>query len=161
MDLATSVAAAGKILLAMGKEEQIPEGWVIDCDGKATTDPHALVMGGSQVAFGGHKGFALATVVEVLGGVLTGAELLDSPTDYNPFLALALNIDAFMTVTQFKENVDTLIAKIHSAKRTGDSEILVPGERGFRTKEIRSKEGIPVPDKIWTTIQGLVNGTAL
>jgi LDH2 family malate/lactate/ureidoglycolate dehydrogenase len=159
VDLATSVAAAGKILLAMGNEEQIPEGWVIDSDGKATTDPHTLVMGGSQLPFGGHKGFALAIAVEVLGGILTGCELLGTPADYNPFLAMALNIEAFMTVAQFKENVDGLIARIHSAKRTGDVEIRVPGERGFRMKEIRSKEGIPIPDKTWMTLQRLADET--
>jgi len=72
VDMATSQVARGHILRAARVGEPIPEGWAVDAEGQPTTDPHAAIAG-SLLPLGGTKGFALALLVEVLSGVLSGA----------------------------------------------------------------------------------------
>ena len=75
IDIATSAVAGGKISLALARGERIPEGWIVDKDGKPTTDPAALQQGGSSLPLGGeqgHKGYGLSVMVEIFSGILTG-----------------------------------------------------------------------------------------
>src|SRR5690606_22443148 len=79
IDMASSAVAYGKIEIARRKKTPIPEGWAIDRDGNATTDPEAMIGGGAQLPLGsdyehgGHKGYCLAAMVDVLTSVLSGA----------------------------------------------------------------------------------------
>ena len=73
--MATSAAAAGKINVATARGEQVPAGWLIDADGNPSTDPRVLRQGGALLPVGGaegYKGYGLATIVEILSGLLTG-----------------------------------------------------------------------------------------
>ena len=75
VDIATSAAAAGKLKVAAARGEAVPAGWLIDAEGRATTDPGALAAGGAVLPLGGaegHKGYGLSAMVEILSGVLTG-----------------------------------------------------------------------------------------
>ena len=75
VDIATSAAAAGKLKVAASRGEAVPAGWLIDREGRATTDPHALAAGGAVLPLGGpegHKGYGLSAMIEILSGVLTG-----------------------------------------------------------------------------------------
>src|SRR6201988_1472057 len=75
LDMATSAVAAGKIALAVARDEQIPQGWIIDAEGRHTTDPRHYRNGGALLPLGGtegYKGSGLAAMVEVLGGLMTG-----------------------------------------------------------------------------------------
>src|SRR5215831_10604742 len=75
LDMATSAVAAGKVALAAARGEKIPTGWVVDSDGKQTTDPTRLRKGGALLPLGGtegYKGSGLAAMVEILCGLLTG-----------------------------------------------------------------------------------------
>src|SRR5688572_19567843 len=75
LDMATSAVAAGKIALAVSRGEAVPQGWIVDRDGKQTTDPTQLRQGGVLLPFGGsegYKGSGLAVIVEILSGILTG-----------------------------------------------------------------------------------------
>ena len=83
LDMATSAVAAGKVLLAAARGEQIPEGWLVDSDGKPTTDPTRLRKGAALLPLGGtegYKGSGLAAMVEVLCGLLTGLGFGVEPT---------------------------------------------------------------------------------
>ena len=102
-DFATSVAARGEIELHRRAGKQLPEGWAIDADGNPTTDPEAA-LAGAMLPFGGHKGSAIATMVELLAGImigdLTSPEVLDylGTTTLAPFhgeLILAFSPEAF------------------------------------------------------------------
>lgn len=108
------------------------EGCGIDRDRNPTTEPPVLIAGGSQLPFGGYKGFALAVVGEVLGGILTGSELVEDKQDHNPFIAMAIDVKAFVPIDQFRKRIDELIGRIHSAPRIRDAQVLLPGERQFR-----------------------------
>src|SRR5215469_16393130 len=79
IDMATSATAYGKIEIARRKGESIPEGWAIDCEGRDTLDPNQMIDGGAMLPLGserergGHKGYALAMMVDILCGPLSGA----------------------------------------------------------------------------------------
>jgi uncharacterized oxidoreductase len=84
LDMATSAAAAGKIAVAVARNEPVPPGWVIDSEGKPTTDPRQLRQGGALLPLGGpdggYKGTGLAVMVEILCGLLTGLGFGVEPT---------------------------------------------------------------------------------
>ena len=80
VDLTTSTVAEGKLMVAMNKGEQVPEGWIIDRDGAPTTDPRTFYDGGALLTIGAHKGSALSIVTDLLAGAVTTGRSSD-PTD--------------------------------------------------------------------------------
>jgi ureidoglycolate dehydrogenase (NAD+) len=151
LDMATSVAAHGKISLAIDKGIDIPEGWALDKDGKITTSPDAVA---TLLPFGGYKGSDLAMMLECMTGLMVGnpmiaPKLADTPlhpASQNSFVA-AMDIGTFTELDKYKADVDALIDAIKSLpKAAGIDEILVPGEPEARVRERRLREGIPLPD---------------
>jgi LDH2 family malate/lactate/ureidoglycolate dehydrogenase len=151
IDLSTSIVARGKIIAASKKGEQIPEGWALDSEGKSTTDA-GKALEGAVLTMAGPKGYALALMVDIFSGVLTGGGFgkgvksmykdLTQPANVGHFL-VALNIEAFMPKKMFYDRMRTLIDSIKSAKRRdGTIEIHVPGERKMQTKQERLAHGI-------------------
>jgi uncharacterized oxidoreductase len=154
LDFATSVVAYGKIMHAIISGESIPEGWMLDHDGNSTTNPNDWKEGGALIPFGGHKGYAISIVNEILGGVLSGVGILSDYVGVNAFLAMALKVESLMPISEFKSKVDKLIESIrNSPKAPGVKEILIPGEPEFRNRKRRLKEGIPIPDSDWANIK--------
>lgn len=154
IDLATSVTARGNIIAAERESRAVPEGWALDPEGNPTTDA-AAALAGTVLTMAGHKGYALALLVEMLSSVLSGAAIgpdigsmykeLDRPQDVGHFFCL-LSIDAFMDPALFKDRVDQTVDRIKaSRRRPGVEEILVPGERSARTAETNRRLGIPLP----------------
>ena len=153
IDLATSVVARGNIIAAQKLGKRIPEGWALSPDGEPTTDPSQALLG-SVLSMAGHKGYAVALMVEVLSGVLSGAAIgpdvgsmykhPERKQDVGHFFCL-LEIAAFMDLEEFKRRLDKTIDEIKSCrKRAGASEILVPGERSHRTSQYNLANGIPI-----------------
>jgi LDH2 family malate/lactate/ureidoglycolate dehydrogenase len=151
VDLATSLVARGNVIAAQKRGESIPEGWALDPDGNPTTDASAALLG-TVLTMGGHKGYALAVMVEALSSVLSGAAIgadigsmyknLDRKQDVGHFFCL-LDIDAFLDVAEFKRRMDAMIDGIKRCrKRPAVEEILVPGERSSRTIAENRKNGI-------------------
>jgi uncharacterized oxidoreductase len=155
VDFATSVVAEGKVRVARNRGKQIPEGWIIDSEGHSSTNPQDLYEGGALLPFGRHKGYGLALFVDILGGVLTGAGCTAMP-DYdggNGTFMIALGIEYFRPLTDFKAYVDELFASIKEVSLApGCEEIFIPGEIEYRTQVQREKEGIFVEDVTWTQI---------
>lgn len=122
LDMANSVVARGKIVLAMKKGEKIPEGWAADKDGVPTTDARAAYEG-LVLPVGGYKGYGLAFMVAALAGVLTGAAVGRQVANfYEDFVKVqnvghlnaAIRVDAFMPVDQFKKGMDAFkIGRAH------------------------------------------------
>jgi LDH2 family malate/lactate/ureidoglycolate dehydrogenase len=153
IDLATSLIARGNIIAAQKKGQPIPLGWALDPEGNPTTDA-AKALAGTVLTMGGHKGYALAVMVEALSSVLSGAAVgasigsmyknLDRKQDVGHFFTL-LDIDAFLDVAEFKRRTDEMIDRIKSCrKRPGVQEILVPGERSARIAREYEKRGVPL-----------------
>lgn len=157
VDMATSVAARGYVLLAAAKGEPIPSGWAQDKRGRPTTDAQAALEG-TVLPMAGHKGYALALMVDVLCGVLTGAGFgkllgqlygeLDRPQNVGHLLG-AIDIGRFIPLEQFYDRVGQLAEEVRSSPRgEGVARIYVPGDIEAAKEEQRRREGIPVAEPI-------------
>lgn len=175
IDLSTSTVARGNIIAAQKKGEPIPQGWALDREGEPTTDATEALLG-TVLTMAGHKGYALALMVELFAGVLSGASVgsevgsmyknLDRPQDVGHFFCL-LSIEAFLPVSEFLERVDRTIDRIRaSRKRPGAAEILIPGERSARRAALAREQGIEVPEETareirsWCDRLGVAFGSA-
>jgi LDH2 family malate/lactate/ureidoglycolate dehydrogenase len=169
LDMATTVAAYGKVKTAAQRGEQMPEGWMMDKFGKPLTDP-ARAAEGFLLPIGGAKGYGLALVFGLLAGTLNGAafgrEVVDfnadsrSSTNTGQFI-VALSIEAFMDVDQFKRNVDGVIRSMHASPTLpGVDAVRVPGERSHRIWLEREKNGIPIHPGLAQQLDELARGLA-
>jgi LDH2 family malate/lactate/ureidoglycolate dehydrogenase len=159
LDMATSVAAKGKIYAARSRGEHIPEGWALDSHGRPATDPQAALDGGSLLPMGGYKGYGLAFLMDVLAGLMTGSALsrdvgsLHRELSRGMNLGLlmgALNVDSFMPLSTFRQLVDSYIQRVRtSPPAPGFERVYLPGEPEFESKARRSTAGIPLPLKVW------------
>jgi len=157
LDFSLSVVSAGKLILCRKKGEKIPLGWAFDKNGLPTEDPYEGYEGGGSLApVGGHKGYGLVLIHEMLTAVLTGGKWtrnIKSLYEEDPSRIqgtchsfMALDPDCFLGREEFKKNMDAYIQSIkESARAQGTEEILVPGEPEFRTESHFLKEGIPLP----------------
>ena len=147
-DMSTAAITNGDLLVAMREGTEIADGIAFDPDGKATRDADAALKGAVR-AFGGHKGFGLALIIQILAGALVNAATIPPPgADYG-LLIIALNPTSFVPLTQFKAEVDELIARVkENRQETGVSEILIPGERAYRQRETHLASGIYLDDAL-------------
>jgi LDH2 family malate/lactate/ureidoglycolate dehydrogenase len=152
MDMAPSVAARGKIYKALRRQEKIPGDWALDKDGGQTQDP-AKALEGVMLPMGGPKGSAIAIMMDVFSGVLSGSAFAghvtnpydpSKPADVGHFL-VAIKPDLFMSIETFKERMDYLYQRVVGSDRmTGTDRIYFPGEIEELNKEKRMKGGIPL-----------------
>jgi LDH2 family malate/lactate/ureidoglycolate dehydrogenase len=155
-DFATSAVAHGKLQVAADKGESVPEGWIIDKHGQPTRNPHDQFDDGAILPFGGHKGYALSVMIELLAGGLSGAgfPLMTGYRWEQGALIIAVDIGAFQPVEAFKRQAAQFIERLKATPRApGVDEILLPGEIEWRTKAIREREGIPLPKVTWERIK--------
>jgi LDH2 family malate/lactate/ureidoglycolate dehydrogenase len=151
LDMATSVAAGGKLSLARDKGIPLPPGWALDETGAPTTDANRAKI---LLPFGGYKGSGLAMMFETLTSLMVGNPLV------GPFLSgaagadrhrqnsvvAAVDIGAFTDLAAYRAEVDRLIDGIRALPREkGASEVLVPGEPEDRTTAERRQHGVPLP----------------
>lgn len=161
LDMATSAVAAGKIALAVARGETIPTGWVIDAEGRHTTDPKAYRKGGALLPLGGsegYKGSGLAAMVEVLCGLLTGLGFGVEPTGRHNdgcFMA-AFNVAAFRPLDQFKKEVADFARYLKSTPPSeGSQGVFYPGEIEYLREQQRRKDGITIEDATWDKLRAL------
>ena len=156
LDMATSIVARGKIILAAERDEPIPEGWAIGKQGNPTTDAREALEG-SVLPFGGPKGYALSLMIDVMAGALTGAgfgprvnslyDNFDEPQNVGAFFQL-VDIAHFVEPATFKSRVDRVIEEIKSSRKAeGTEELFLPGEIEYRREKEREASGIPVGAK--------------
>jgi hydroxycarboxylate dehydrogenase B len=153
IDFSTSSIAGGKVHVAYNRGEKIPEGCVLDRFGELTTEPSDFVLGkGALVHFGGHKGYALSLLCDVLAGALCDASCSSPATDRvaNAMFTIVIDPGIFRGKDGFYREVSRYIEYVKSsALRPGFEEILYPGEPEIRTLEKRSAEGIFIDDRTW------------
>src|SRR3954470_698325 len=166
-DMATSAAAAGKINVATARGDQVPTGWLIDADGKPSTDPTVLKSGGALLPLGGtegYKGTGLAAIVEILSGLLTGLGFGVEPTGrHNDGCFIAVfNVAAFRNLDTFKQEVTEFAQYLKATPPAqGFTEVLYPGEIEHNREQERRKNGIAVEDATWKKLQDLAKGYGL
>lgn len=154
LDFATSAVAEGKVRVARNSGKEIPTGWVLDKDGNPTTNPADLYEGGMLVPAAGHKGYSLALLVDLLGGMLTGggsAPEAGSTMQSNGVLFIVLAVSAFRTPEEFAEEAQAMVDRIKATPLApGFSAILLPGEPEQQTAAQRRANGVPLDDGTWT-----------
>lgn len=154
LDMATTVAAYGKVKTKAQRGEMMPEGWMIDRQGNPLTDPKKA-SDGFLLPIGGPKGYGLALIFGLLAGTLNGAAFGRDVVDFNAdsktvtntgHFIVALDIAAFADVAEFKRDVDDIWRQMKSSDLLpGFSEVRLPGERLARTKADYAQNGIPIP----------------
>jgi LDH2 family malate/lactate/ureidoglycolate dehydrogenase len=158
IDMATSAAAANKIAIYRKRGQALPEGWIVDRDGRPSTDPADYASGGSLLPFGGaqgHKGYGLGFMIEVFTGLLTGLGFgIDPSGRHNDAaLLLALNPAAFRPAEAFRQEVAAFARYIkQTPPAPGVPEVFYPGELEWQTEQSRRRDGIPVDDETWTAV---------
>jgi uncharacterized oxidoreductase len=161
LDMATSAVAVGKLTLAQARGEKIPEGWIVDKDGKHTTDPARFRPGGALLPLGGtegYKGSGLAVIVEILCGLLTGLGFGVEPTGrHNDGCFLAVfKVDAFRPLAEFKREVAEFARYLKDTPLSeGSTGVFYPGEVEYLREQERRKNGIEIEDATWTTLRKL------
>jgi LDH2 family malate/lactate/ureidoglycolate dehydrogenase len=166
LDMATSTVAGGKVFAAAQLGKTIPGNWLLDANARPTTDPTPFSHAASLTPMGGYKGTGIALMIETLSAVLTGAAMtwqVSSWTFSDPSKStghgaafIAMNIEAFMPIAEFKERMDHLIQEIHaSEKAEGAERIYVPGEIEFERREKAMVEGIELPDDVVSSLRSL------
>ena len=153
LDMATTVAAYGKVKTAAQRGEMMPEGWMIDRQGKPLTDPKRAAEG-FLLPIGGPKGYGLSLIFGILAGTLNGAAFGRNVVDFNAdsktttntgHFIIALDIKAFTDPDTFKAGIDIVWEEMKSSPRLpGYDEIRLPGERLARVSQERSNGGIPL-----------------
>jgi LDH2 family malate/lactate/ureidoglycolate dehydrogenase len=152
LDMSPAVAARGKIRRAQRRGEKIPLGYALDAQGRPTTDPTAA-LGGVVQPIGGYKGSGLAMLMDIFGGVISGAafaggvgdqyKAYDRPQDVGHFF-LAMRPDLFVADGDYRARMDALIARVRAVPRAeGFDEVLIPGEPERREEAVRRRDGIP------------------
>lgn len=167
LDMATSVGAAGKIEIAQRIGKPIVDGWLVDADGRPTTDPRSLWTGGSLLPLGSrpelasYKGYGLAVVVDILCGVLSGAgfsNILDPVGWSTGHFFLALQIDAFRPLVDFAAMMDAMIQTLRTAEPApGADRVYIHGEKELDAERDRLRNGIPLHPSVVESLQGLAN----
>jgi LDH2 family malate/lactate/ureidoglycolate dehydrogenase len=170
LDMATTVAAYGKVKVAAQQGKTMPEGWMIDRQGQPLTDPNRA-DDGFLLPIGGYKGAALALMFGLLAGTLNGAangaDVVDfnkddvTPTNTGQAICV-LDIKAFAEPTQFKRQVDAVIRQLHgSALLPGFDHIRLPGEDRAQRIAEREAHGIPILPELRTALDKLATDLSI
>src|SRR5712671_5690990 len=163
LDMATSVVSMGKLNQAKRTGEPIPAGWALDKDGKPTTDSQAAHV---PLPMAGPKGSGLSLMIECVTSLVAANPLLAESLEGTPEgrrhrqngFVMAIDLAQFGDPENFRREVDRLVNALKALPVDPEAgEILMPGERGRRTFESRTRNGIPIPRAIHDELQALAN----
>jgi len=179
LDMSTAVATLGKLEVYSRMAKKLPLGWATDEKGCSCEDPTRVIanirskagggilpLGGEGEEFGGHKGYGLDLLVDILCGVLSGSGYLNllypKTPEGKPLPSLvahffgALRVDYFRPVEEFKRDMDDLIRRLKSsAKAEGQQRIYIHGEKEFELEEKYRQEGIPLYFKVYEDLKAI------
>ena len=172
LDIAMSKVAGGKVRLALQNEHDVPVGWILDPEGRPTTNPaDFFVHRGALLPMEGHKGYGLALMVETLAGALSGAAMLGSvgnwlydsasPSGTGYFL-LVLDTSAGSAFADTSARVGELCAAIVGSPRApGVDRILIPGELEHEREQSAVRDGVAISGKHWQALTTLAHEAGL
>lgn len=152
LDMATSTVAGRKIELAYNLGVPIPEGWAVDYKGRPIIDPPlnrsdawAQNPLGNTLEQGGHKGYGLAVMIDIMTGILSGGGYgAKMSFGQNYTWVMAVDIARFRPVDEFKQMMDDMIIELHATPpEEGVAQVLVAGDPEANTQDVRLKAGVP------------------
>jgi uncharacterized oxidoreductase len=155
LDVTTSTVAEGKLMVAVNKGERVPEGWIIDRDGKPTTDPTDFYDGGALLTIGGHKGSGLSIVTDLLAGAITTGRSSDGDDTVlrNNMLSICIAPQVYApdgaVAREARRFVDWVRA---SPPAVAGVDVLAPGDVERRTRAARLRDGVPIDERTWTDL---------
>ena len=161
LDMATGVVARGKLVQARKIGRPIPAGWALDRDGNPTTDPQAALI---PLPLGGPKGSGLSLMIELITSLVVSNPIIASALEVagdgtrhrQNGLVLAIDLRRFGDPEAFRSEVDRVIVALKALPHApGVLEVLMPGERGSRAFEDRTRDGIPLPRAIVDELRGV------
>ncbi|NHJ32998.1 MAG: Ldh family oxidoreductase [Asgard group archaeon] len=178
LDAATSISQRGKIEVASRTNTPIPEGWVIDKDGKLATDPNEILkdlmkgaaallpLGGSGETLGGHKGYGYAVLVDMLSSALSGGPFLKDLTLDKGYkighFFLAIDVSKFISVDVFKKITGDICRTLRSGKKApGQDRIYTAGEQSYYNELKISEEGVPLNKSLQDDIKVMIKELGL
>ena len=156
LDYATTAVAEGKLRVARAKGAPVPDGWIVDAEGRPTNDVEQFYTGGGMLQpFGGHKGYALALAIELLSIALTGADASrdDKPWKNGAFF-IAIDPTAIRPLDEFRAAADVVTARVKGVPTApGSDGVKIPGEPEHGNRAERSRDGIPIAEATWDAIR--------
>jgi LDH2 family malate/lactate/ureidoglycolate dehydrogenase len=164
LDMATTVAAYGKVKTKAQRGETMPEGWMMDRKGNPLTDPKRADEG-FLLPIGGYKGYGLSLIVGLLAGTLNGAamgrEVIDFNHDFetttNTGQAIAMiDLNAFGDPAAFKQRVDVLVRDLRSGERMPNVDrIWLPGEQSHAKRIANERDGLAIGPGLRQALDGV------
>ena len=154
MDFATSVAAEGKVRMYGARGTPTPAGWIIDSDGNPSTDPEDFAGGGALLPFGraeGHKGYALAFMVELLAGVMSGGGISGDPARSfsNDSMIIVIDPELFVPMAELEARSLVLTEHLKDTRLADESRpVLYPGEKEAEARLANRERDIELPEPV-------------
>ncbi|MEO5995329.1 MAG: Ldh family oxidoreductase [Chitinophagaceae bacterium] len=181
IDFASSAVSYGKVEIAKRKGKTMPAGWCIDREGNSISDPAEMIDGGALLPLGGdedgggHKGYCLASLVDILTAVLSGANWGPFAVPFAIHAATAnkqvgkgighffgaWDIDGFRDKEEFKKGIDEWIYTMRNTKSQPGKKVLIPGDPEREAYEIRMKDGIPVNIEVVASLEEIADYTGI
>lgn len=156
LDFATTAVAGGKVMVAHARGHKLPPGCIVDRDGRPSTEPRDFLDGGALLPFGGHKGYCLAVLGELLAQSLTGSDETgeegggSSAFSRSGALILAVHIGAFRDPHDVKARARDVADRLRAIPPApGFTQVFTPGEIEQRTGRQRQEAGIELPAQTW------------
>ncbi len=171
LDMATSVVPMGKIEVYRRKGKELPEGWGINSEGKIAERPEEIFEGGALLPLGGlgeilggHKGYGLSLMVDILSGILSGgtwSKHVKNTSEQNSNVChffMAIDVQRFIPLEDFKRKMSEMLSEIKKTKLLpGAKRIWVHGEKGDLTMKTRRKVGIPIYEKVFEELNKIAS----
>ena len=161
-DFATAASSGVKIVNAQRTGQEVPDGWIVDKEGNPTNNVGDLLEGGGQIPFGEHKGYALAVTAEWLGRVFTGSAQFAQDNrgglyfSHSGAAMMVFKADLFQPFADYAKRADRLRERIQAVPpAAGVEEVLIPGDPELQARVLRLREGIPIPDTLWSELVDL------
>ncbi len=160
LDMATSAIAMGKVRVARNAGQQVAEGILLDSSGRPTRDPNVMYRDphGALLPFGGHKGYALAVVTELLAGALSGGPTIQPGNrrlggTINNMLAVVIDPARLAGVDWLRREIDGFVEYVKASPPTSAATpVLVPGDPERLARQTRGRTGIEVDPATWDEI---------
>jgi len=176
-DFATTTASNGKLELLQRCGEPTPSGWVQDAEATASNDPDILKKGGALLPLGSdkerssHKGYMLGSMVDILSGILSGANYGPWVPPFPAYVPMpanmpgkgighffgAMRIDAFRKAHEFKAEMDNWIRRFRNAEAIGEKQVVIPGDPERAMEKERRKFGIPIDNQLFEVMSQLAD----
>lgn len=174
LDMSTTVVTRGSIEMAIRNGQPIPTGWAVDKQGQTPTDPLTflddlltfqgglLPLGGSGLTHGGHKGYGLAVMVDILSSLLTGGSFGVQVTDTKETAAsvnhffMAINVAALRPIAEFKADMDSMLTTLIETKPVaGVESVVYAGLTAYTAEKKARAEGVSINPNVYATLQQL------